>query len=193
VIGVPLAVLGGVRAVTWAASTLKTWATGDTLTATDLNGNFTALDQRVAALEAQAHPASAFRAWLSTAGPTLTTAGATISFDHVDFDLGSEYNPSTGIFAPKQAGMYLLNCGAWFAPLASATRFQAEIFVNGNELSGDDVQASAPGLGLSSETTAMAQLAANDHVTCFVGLSGASQTLDANLPLRNRFEGIRLY
>jgi hypothetical protein len=40
---VPLAVVGGVRAVTWGAATLKTWADGDTLTAADLNGNFAAL------------------------------------------------------------------------------------------------------------------------------------------------------
>jgi hypothetical protein len=197
-IGVPLAVLGGVRAVTWAASTLHTWATGDTLSATDLNGNFTALDQRVAALEAQAHPPSAFRAWLSTAGPTITNAAFTpISYDHVDFDLGSEYNHSTGIFSPAQAGIYLLNCGAWFVPLATGTRFQVEIFVNGtaaaNELSGDDVHSSAASLGLSTETTLMAKLAVGDQVTCGVGLSGASQTMSAGLPMRNRFEGFRIY
>jgi hypothetical protein len=42
-IGVPLAVVGGVRAATWAAGALKTWNTGDTLNAADLNGNFAAL------------------------------------------------------------------------------------------------------------------------------------------------------
>lgn len=42
-LGVPLAVLGGVHAVSWAAATLKTWNDGDTLTAADLNGNFAAL------------------------------------------------------------------------------------------------------------------------------------------------------
>lgn len=42
-IGVPLAVLGGVQAATWAADTLKSWNTGDTLTAADLNANFATL------------------------------------------------------------------------------------------------------------------------------------------------------
>jgi hypothetical protein len=43
IIGVPLAVLGGVRAVSWAALTLKSWTTGETLTAADINGNFAML------------------------------------------------------------------------------------------------------------------------------------------------------
>jgi hypothetical protein len=176
-----------------------TFNTGDVLTAADLNNDLSALDQRIATLEAQAHPPSAFRAWLSTAGPTLTNAATlVISFDMVDFDLGSEYNPSTGIFSPKQGGVYLVNCGAWFASSATGTRYQAEIFLNGapasaTELSGDDVQASGAGLGISSETTIIVKLAAADKLTCAVGLSGASQTLDAGLPKRNRFSAARLY
>jgi hypothetical protein len=42
-IAIPLAVVGGVHAVSWAAAQLKTWADGDTLTAADLNANFAAL------------------------------------------------------------------------------------------------------------------------------------------------------
>lgn len=42
-IGVPLAVVGGVQAASWAADTLKTWHTGDTLTADELNANFATL------------------------------------------------------------------------------------------------------------------------------------------------------
>jgi hypothetical protein len=37
--------------VSWAASSLKSWNQGDTLNAAELNGNFTMLDQRIAALE----------------------------------------------------------------------------------------------------------------------------------------------
>jgi hypothetical protein len=39
-IGVPLAVVFGVQAFAWAAVTLKTWTTGETLKAADLNSNF---------------------------------------------------------------------------------------------------------------------------------------------------------
>lgn len=42
-IGVPLAVVGGVQAASWAADALKTWNTGDTLTAQELNANFATL------------------------------------------------------------------------------------------------------------------------------------------------------
>jgi hypothetical protein len=40
---VPVAVLAGARAVTWAAAALHSWADGETLTAADLNANFAAL------------------------------------------------------------------------------------------------------------------------------------------------------
>jgi hypothetical protein len=43
-LGVPIAVLVGLRAIGWAALTLKTWNDGDTLTATDLNANFAAIN-----------------------------------------------------------------------------------------------------------------------------------------------------
>jgi hypothetical protein len=42
-IGVPVALMIGAQAVSWAATTLKTWNDGDTLTAADLNANFAAL------------------------------------------------------------------------------------------------------------------------------------------------------
>jgi len=54
-VGVPLAVLGGVRAVSWAALTLKSWTTGETLTAADLNGNFAAIAAALTPAEAVAN------------------------------------------------------------------------------------------------------------------------------------------
>jgi hypothetical protein len=76
-----LAAFVGVGAMVRAAA-LHTFATGDTLAATDLNGNFTALDQRLAALEAKAEPfAGTFPAvrGLGSGGPWFCgTAPATI-------------------------------------------------------------------------------------------------------------------
>jgi hypothetical protein len=54
-VGVPLAVLGGVRAVSWAAVTLKAWIPGETLTAADLNGNFAAIAAALAPDQAVAN------------------------------------------------------------------------------------------------------------------------------------------
>ncbi len=80
-----LAAVVGVGALVRAAVP-HTFATGDTLAAADLNGNFTALDQRLAALEAKAEPfAGTFPAvrgigsggaWFCGAAPTtLILAG----------------------------------------------------------------------------------------------------------------------
>jgi hypothetical protein len=52
VVAVPLALVGGVRAVSWAAAQIKAWSDGDTLSAADLNGNFTALASQIGALTA---------------------------------------------------------------------------------------------------------------------------------------------
>jgi hypothetical protein len=78
-ISVPLAVLGGVHAVTWAAATLKTWNTGDTLTAADLNANF-------AALAAQQTPANVLAGVnaATMAGGALTVGAVTAAAPKYD-------------------------------------------------------------------------------------------------------------
>jgi hypothetical protein len=43
-VGVPVAVVLGLTAIGWAAAALKSWKSGDVLTADDLNANFTALN-----------------------------------------------------------------------------------------------------------------------------------------------------
>jgi hypothetical protein len=52
VVTIPLALLGGVRAVGWTAAQLKVWADGDTLKAADINGNFMALSAQLGAVTA---------------------------------------------------------------------------------------------------------------------------------------------
>jgi hypothetical protein len=62
-VGVPLAVFAGAYALA-AASVPRTFKNGDVLTAADLNASFTALDQRLAALEAKEPFAGTFPAVL---------------------------------------------------------------------------------------------------------------------------------
>jgi hypothetical protein len=50
-VGVPIAVVLGVKTLAWAA-VAKTWNSGEVLKAADLNATLVALDQRIAALEA---------------------------------------------------------------------------------------------------------------------------------------------
>ena len=74
-IAVFLAVIVGERAVLWAAAQLKSWQNGETLTAADLNANFTALNT---ALRPESFPGGS----PATAGAScaaLKTLGATLS------------------------------------------------------------------------------------------------------------------
>lgn len=67
-LGVPLALIVGVHAASWAAATLKSWNAGDTLTAADLNANFTALNDEVTALQGTAWTAVTFESgWSNNA------------------------------------------------------------------------------------------------------------------------------
>jgi hypothetical protein len=114
-IGVPLAVVGGVRAATWAAGALKTWNTGDTLTAADLNANFTALaagqapDQVVASFNTAVTAGAAVKLGAISAAATqydlrwmiqhAAAAGACASASPVG-DSGSGH-----VVVPKPAGV----------------------------------------------------------------------------------------
>jgi hypothetical protein len=108
---VPVVVLAG-GAIAY-ANVPHTWNDGDTLDATDLNGNFADHEGRISKLEgsAAANP-SAFRAHVSATVmvPNQPTGLTPVVFDQVDYDLGAEYNPSTGIFKAKQAGVYMTTC-----------------------------------------------------------------------------------
>jgi hypothetical protein len=79
-VGIALVVLVGAGAIVY-ASVPHTFNTGDTLQATDLNGNFSALDQRITALEAaQMH----WDGYLSQGGG-LTPAAPSGTMAHVTF------------------------------------------------------------------------------------------------------------
>ena len=47
-VGVPLAVVLGIQAIAWATVALKTWNSGETLTASDLNANFDSIKNELA-------------------------------------------------------------------------------------------------------------------------------------------------
>jgi hypothetical protein len=106
IVGIPLAVLGGARAVSWGAATLKTWMDGDTLTAADINGNF-------AALAAQQTPANVLAAFNTATVGTANdlrwmmqhaAAGAACAAQSPVGDSGYEH-----VVLPKPSGV---NCTA---------------------------------------------------------------------------------
>jgi C1q domain len=199
-LGIPAVVLLGGGAIAYAAG-LVTWSSGQTLQASDLNNNFSYLQGEIAALQGQAHPASAFRAELTNAVTIPNGVQApytTVPFNSVVFDLQSEYDPSSGTFTPKNSGTYLVTCALWY-PGSSEGQYSAVISINGGGgLFYDATDLQTPGLPNSlvrPESTSILSLAAGDRVSCAAFQStGVSQTLfGPNADHDNVFAAARLY
>ncbi len=183
-LGIPVFVLSA-AALAHAGPTWKVWNTGDTLQATDLNGNFSIL-------QGQVHAPSAFRAELTAPATVPNAARTTVAFDHVLYDEESEFKAETGTFSPKQAGTYLVQCSLYFTGTAGAI-YATQIQRNGMEISGFNAEGSVAGGGLSSATSGVFPLEAGDSLVCDADqLSGSTQST-ANIPDRNFFSAVRLY
>ncbi len=166
--------------------------TGDTLTATDLNGNFSNLSSQLAAVQGQVHAPSGFHAWLSNATTIQSNLPTTVAFNHVEFDLGTEYNATTGGFTPKQAGVYLIVCSFVFYPTVTGVDYEASLFKNGGRLALVNA-VPAQVSGAAPEVTLIVQLAANDTVLCSVQQdSGTAQPVSSSESL-TQFSAARLY
>lgn len=153
------------------------------------------LATQLATIQAEVHPASAFRAYLTAATSIPNQVQTRVIFDHVDFDLATEYDNTTGIFTPKQAGYYLVQCGFEFVGNNVVGDWNAAILRNGAEVTGTDLEASN-GNGISPFVSAVAKLSASDSVTCSVEqISGAAQPLfsTSTTNKRNSFSAARLY
>lgn len=192
----------------WASAAVPhSFTEGEVLTAANLMQNFADLDTRVtnaqstadaaaadvADLQAQTHPASAFRAYRSTNIAVPSGTATPIVFDQEEFDIASEYDPATGTFTAKNAGVYLLTCSTWLAtsPTPGAVW---NVNIYGPDFAiGSDLQNSGA-KGLSPTVVAIRQLDAGDQVSCsFYHDAGATQTINASFPERNAFSVARLY
>jgi hypothetical protein len=77
VVCLPVAVLFGLNDISWAALTLKSWNTGDTLTAAELNANFAAVKTEMELLSGEATPwtnATLGTGWTNYGGATYGPA-----------------------------------------------------------------------------------------------------------------------
>ncbi len=186
--GIPAVILT-VAAVAWADS-LHTWNSGDTLQATDLNGNFASLQTQITALQSQAHPASAFRADLSAPLTVLKADSATtIKPGTVGFDLGSEYSPTTGVFTPKSAGTYLMSCFLqWPTGGTTGGNWNVRIMNDAKLLTNFDVAAN--GTSGSTMTSGIVQLTAGEAVSC---ITAQSTNLSSLSVPTGSFSAARLY
>jgi hypothetical protein len=176
-LGLPLTVLFGAGSIAW-ANGLKTWQSGDTLQASDLNANFQYMQDQITALQ-QAHTPSAFRAHISNpASISIPSRVDTASvFDTVEFDLGSEYTPGTGVFSPKKDGTYLLHCSQAYATRLGGA-YVGYMQVNGQAVDATNIVAAADGAYGDTPNAAILRLKAGDSVQCFTYQnSGTAQNL----------------
>jgi hypothetical protein len=123
-----VALTGGAIAYASLSAPLHTWAAGDTLTAADLNNNFsnlTSLDTRIKTLEG---PVS--RVELTGIGALSTSQGVFVAVPYATktFDDLGEYDTSTSRFTPKAAGDYEVCSWVW---AASGSNFELDLFVTG--------------------------------------------------------------
>jgi hypothetical protein len=203
-LGIPLALVLGGGAVAWAAG-LVVWSDGQTLKAADLNGNFNYLEGQIAGdgglqariteLEGEVHPASAFRANRASQ-LSLTNEETQVPFDNVLFDLANEYDAATGVFSPKNAGIYLIKCSFFYTATTPNTTFSAVLFNNAGELDGTDLQSSVSGENIVTSVTTVAKLSAGDSVTCYtLQQTTVSQPLIVQTGSEDRdtFSAVRLY
>lgn len=146
----------------------------------------------------QVHPASAFKAVLTTATTILNNVGPPYTrdkFDNALFDLASEYSAATGTFTAKNAGIYLITCSLFYTPIASTpAQASAVILVNGSATTTESTDLVGGAGGNSKpEVTSIQNLAAGDAVTC-----ASYQNTGGSQPLiifnhYNSFSAARLY
>ncbi len=150
-------------------------------------------------LQGQLHPASAFRASLKTPVPVASGALTPVPFDGVNFDLNMEYDVTTGVFTPKNAGVYMVFCEFQYAMSTSTSACSATIVRNGVELTAVDDPTLPPITGglphCVAMVTTMVQAAVGDTIACsayqFSTADGAA-SLDSTTT-RNSFGAARLY
>jgi hypothetical protein len=119
-----------------------------------------------------------------------------VKFNNVLFDLspsGAEYDPSTGAFSPKQAGVYFIECGFDAITTATGVVYSAQVVKGTASVLVFDQQASG-GSSISTVASGVVQLAAGDAVTCaLVQNSGASLDLAVQWPMQTFFSATRLH
>jgi hypothetical protein len=196
----PLAVLLGAMAVahaydtSWIASSQPVSAAKLKADLDEAQTRLAALESEVAKLAAQAHAASSFSSFLTA--PAMVpnnVSGLPVKFDRVQFDLGSEYDATTGTFTPKQSGTYFAHCVLEFVANASAD-YAVGFFVNGAPAATGDLVVDNQG-AISVQVNELLHLSAGDAVTClpFQNTGGAVSLDEVAGSPRNTFSAARIY
>jgi hypothetical protein len=149
----------------------------------------------IAALQSLLHPASGFRATLSTSTPISGTTTA-IVFDTVSFDLAGEYSATTGQFVPNQAGTYIITCGIEYSSSTNENGgFRAVILGGASGTAELETTSIGGGVAITwpvrPEATAIVQLNAGDVVSCNEDENLGALTLDPSTD--TEFAALRIY
>lgn len=109
---------------------------------------------------------SAFRATLSKTQAIPKITGAQVAFDKESFDLGDEFDESTGTFSPKIAGFYQVQCAVAFEQSVFNTvgYWAAGITVNGVTVASSGGKTDGQTVGRSA--SALVKLKTDDEVAC---------------------------
>lgn len=170
-IGVPAAVLLVGSGIAWAAG-LKTWASGDALTAADLNGNFQYLQAQISPSTFAPRAPSAVHAGIS-ANATANNNAAVV-FDAKKLDLGNELQ-TNGTIKVTNAGVYLLDCELAFQNPTTGVDYAAELYKNSTGISGSNSNSTSIGNNyFTTQAITTVQLAAGDVVSCYPYISNSS-------------------
>jgi hypothetical protein len=110
----------------------------------------------------------------------------------VVYDWASEYDPTSGLFSPKQSGLYLVDCEVGFNSTAGAV-FGLGIVRNGAELAANDMQ-SGTNNNINVPLHAVVQLSPGDDLYCSpYQTTGSTQTIQVQFAHRVYFAATRLY
>src|ERR1019366_7941779 len=117
---------------------------------------------------------SAFHAALGSPLSVPSNAATPVVFGNVGFDLGKEYDNSTGVFKPSNAGTYLLTCHLQWNAIGATGLWTVQIFNSVGIQIEQDTPISA--IAGTVDAAGLIPLAAGEPVICkaFVHSSGQS-------------------
>jgi len=198
-VGIFLAALaiGGVGASVAMATVPHQFTAGQTLKAAELNENFKSLDDGVDALDARVTtleaepppPLSGFKALRTAAQSIPNSVPIHLNFDTEEFDYADEYNPATGKFTVKVAGVYAIQCASHVTAPGSGGILSSFIVKNGAELF--DTDEANGGTYQTEVASTVASLAVGDAIECqFFHTTGTNVALTAGP--RAHFSAVRV-
>lgn len=125
-----------------------------------------ALEERLAAIEAQLATRSSAGAHMSALQSIPTNTPTVVKFDTEDWDDASEYDPAKGTFTAKLAGRYAATCRTRYetGSPGAVSWYSVGLYVNGTIVAADGLW--SDGFTASRNVSGVLALKAGDKLTC---------------------------